>query len=224
MKTTKKETILVSSTILLLWLLFLLFMGVMYKFWPREADEPEPEETPDVPPIVYISPNLSEVTTTAEDLYSVHWEEKDVARWIAEVSPYISEFEALDLVNMVREITESTTEIDYRYILSVIYVESRFNSEVISSAGAVGYMQLIPKWFTRRLFDHGYVYLSDPEANITLGVEYLDEMYQASGDLRLAIMGYNMGFEEAKTVYDGSTNFYTKEVEGTYRELIERVS
>lgn len=223
MKTPRTQAILFLSAAIILWLLFFLFLGIFIESFSmpyvpiKESPLSEEEE-----PIVYIPQETYDISVC--DLYSVQWEEKDLARAIAEDNPYISDFEALDLVNMTKEITESTSEIDYRYILSIISVESNFNSEAVSPSGAVGYMQLIPKWFTQKASEHGFSYISPPEENVTLGVEYLDEMYRETDDLRLATMAYNMGLQEAKAIYNGSANWYVQLVESRYDDLVERVS
>lgn len=224
MKSNKTESVVLSSTVLLIWLLFILIVAIILRFNLKEDDPIESNEEPTETQAVYVDPNSSEVVTTASDLYSVYWEEKDLARAIIDDNPYISEFEALDLVNLTKEITESTTEINYRYILAIISVESNFNSDAISPSGAVGYMQLIPKWFVQRGFDHGFPYISTPKENITLGVEYLEEMYRETDDLRLATMAYNMGLQEAKAAYNGTANWYVQLVESSYSNLVERVS
>lgn len=227
MKTPTKQAILTLAAAILLWLIFLLLLGFFINFFSMPVEE-EPlhqqEEASECNEESNITPYLSEISISPSDLYSIYWEEKDVARWILDNKPDLTIAEALDLVDLTKEITESTSELDYRYILAIMKVESGFCSDAISPSGAVGYMQLIPKWFVQRGWDHGFTYIFPPEENITLGVEYLDEMYQETGDLRLATMGYNMGLDEARSVYDGTANGYVQLVENAYNDLLERVS
>jgi soluble lytic murein transglycosylase len=83
-------------------------------------------------------------------------------------------------------------------VYAVIRTESDFDSGAVSSAGAVGLMQLMPstfKWLTDEiLFDHlesGMLY--DPETNIRYGTYYLSALYDRYGDWELALAAYNGG-------------------------------
>jgi soluble lytic murein transglycosylase-like protein len=82
---------------------------------------------------------------------------------------------------------------------SVIRVESNYNSNAVSPAGAMGLMQLIPS--TARRFGVNDTF--HPQQNIEGGVRYLKylmELYH--GDERLALAAYNAG-EGAVAKYKG---------------------
>jgi soluble lytic murein transglycosylase-like protein len=82
---------------------------------------------------------------------------------------------------------------------SVIRVESNYNANAVSPAGAMGLMQLIPS--TARRFGVGDTF--HPQQNIEGGVRYLKylmELYH--GDERLALAAYNAG-EGAVAKYKG---------------------
>ena len=82
---------------------------------------------------------------------------------------------------------------------SVIRVESNYNPNAVSSAGAMGLMQLIPS--TARRF--GVSNTFHPAQNIEGGVRYLKYLMQLySGDERLALAAYNAG-EGAVAKYKG---------------------
>lgn len=76
------------------------------------------------------------------------------------------------------------------FVLSVIEVESRFNRFAISSAGAMGYMQIMPFWLTE-IGKKGDS-LFDPQTNLRMGCtilkHYLD---MENGDLVRALARYN---------------------------------
>jgi soluble lytic murein transglycosylase-like protein len=90
-------------------------------------------------------------------------------------------------------------EVEPSLVDSVIRVESNYNPNAVSSAGAMGLMQLIPS--TARRFGVNNTF--HPEQNIEGGVRYLKylmELYK--GDERLALAAYNAG-EGAVAKYKG---------------------
>lgn len=83
-------------------------------------------------------------------------------------------------------------------IYSVIKAESSFNSAAISSAGAVGLMQLMPDTFediASRLLgesvNEGLLY--DPNTNIKYGTFYLKHLYDRFKSWDLTFAAYNAG-------------------------------
>ncbi len=80
--------------------------------------------------------------------------------------------------------------LDWRFVVSVIDVESGFNPWVVSPRGAVGLMQLLPD--TAGLF--GVSDLFDPRQNIFAGTRYLAYLFKAfQGDVELVLAAYNAG-------------------------------
>ena len=82
-------------------------------------------------------------------------------------------------------------------IFAVIKVESDFNPTDVSSAGAVGLMQMLPstyEWLTTKLGDsYSQDDLYDPETNIKYGTYYLQYLYARFGSWEKAIIAYNWG-------------------------------
>jgi soluble lytic murein transglycosylase-like protein len=75
-------------------------------------------------------------------------------------------------------------------VLAVIEVESAFDAKAISSAGALGLMQVMPFW-TREL-GRDDDNLLDPRINIRYGCTILAHyLHQESGDWRRALNRYN---------------------------------
>lgn len=75
-------------------------------------------------------------------------------------------------------------------LLAVIKAESSFNPTVISKAGAVGLMQLVPETAIR----HGVRNLYDANENITGGAKHLRYLLDRfHGNTRLALAAYNAG-------------------------------
>ena len=104
-------------------------------------------------------------------------------------------------------------------LLAIMKAESDFNPMVISKAGAVGLMQLIPETAIR----HGVRNLYDTEDNIGGGAKHLRYLLDRfHGKIRLALAAYNAG--ERKVDLFGKippykeTQLYVKKVMGYYRE------
>ena len=74
-------------------------------------------------------------------------------------------------------------------------MESGFQQDVVSSAGAVGVMQLLPEtweWVDTLLL--GEVTPRDVQGNVRAGVRYLRwQLDQFGGDTKLALAGYYQG-------------------------------
>ncbi|HSC77126.1 MAG TPA: transglycosylase SLT domain-containing protein, partial [Candidatus Acidoferrales bacterium] len=85
--------------------------------------------------------------------------------------------------------------LDPYLVAGLIRQESRFENEAVSSAGAIGLMQLMPGTARRlagRRVSRGGLY--DPETNIRLGTKFLAGlMAQFGGSVEKAVAGYNAG-------------------------------
>ncbi len=102
-------------------------------------------------------------------------------------------------------------------LMAVMKAESGFNPTVISKAGAVGLMQLIPETAIR----HGVRNLYDTKDNIAGGAKHLRYLLDRfGGNVRLALAAYNAGerkvdryrqippFKETKTYVRKVMTFY----------------
>lgn len=107
--------------------------------------------------------------------------------------------------------------IEARLIQAVIKVESNFNPRAISSAGALGLMQLMPA--TAKRFDVDDPF--NPRANIEGGIRYLKYLLRLfPNDLRRVLAAYNAG-EHAVHRHNGippypETQRYVKRVMAFY--------
>jgi soluble lytic murein transglycosylase len=95
-------------------------------------------------------------------------------------------------------------KIDPYLVAAVINVESGFRADVVSSAGAVGLMQVKPstaKAVARTAGIAGKMdvaALSDPDTNIRVGTLYLAELVgRYGGNVSLALAAYNGGMGNA---------------------------
>ena len=109
-------------------------------------------------------------------------------------------------------------QVDVRLLHAVIQAESAYDAGAISSAGAVGLMQLMPDTARR----YGVVDRHNPVQNIDGGTHYLKDLLRMFGsNLHLAVAAYNAG-ENAVIRYNNSippypeTQNYVKTVLGLY--------
>lgn len=80
--------------------------------------------------------------------------------------------------------------LDPYLVHAVVQVESGYNASAISSAGAIGLMQLMPE--TARRF--GVTSRTSPEENVMGGARYLKLLLDMfNNNLRLAVAAYNAG-------------------------------
>ncbi len=86
-------------------------------------------------------------------------------------------------------------DLDWRLLAAQAYHESGFQPELVSWAGAVGVMQLMP----RTAESLGVVDIYDPKENIHGGADYLSTLFDlydetdSSAQSLLALVAYNMG-------------------------------
>ncbi|MGP8154875.1 MAG: lytic transglycosylase domain-containing protein [Smithella sp.] len=109
--------------------------------------------------------------------------------------------------------------LDSALIKAVIKAESNFNHRAVSSMGAQGLMQLMPKTAYALSVDDSF----HPEKNIEGGARYLNYLIKTyRGDLSLALAAYNAG-EKAVAKYHYSippyreTQNYVRRVLSFYR-------
>jgi len=111
-------------------------------------------------------------------------------------------------VNLSPELTAYTLNLCAQYgvdsavIFAVMYQESRFDPNCTSASGAIGLMQIIPRYHSARIQSLGVTDLYDPSSNILVGVDLLaDYYYQEGGDWVRALTRYRYG------VADGSADY-----------------
>ncbi|MBP7707705.1 MAG: lytic transglycosylase domain-containing protein [Candidatus Aminicenantes bacterium] len=99
---------------------------------------------------------------------------------------------------IIKRIAE-THRIDQELVHVVIRAESNYDAFAISSAGAMGLMQLMPD--TARQYGVGNVF--DPAQNIEGGVRYLKDLVRLyGGRTKLVLAAYNAG-QSAVSKYKG---------------------
>lgn len=118
------------------------------------------------------------------------------------------------------EATSRSYAVDPRLVRAVIDVESAWNPKAVSSKGALGLMQLMPKTGAR----FGVRHFFEPEENVSGGVQYLHFLLDRfAGNLDQVLAGYYAG-ENAVDVRGGiprqaDIRSYVSHVEARYREI-----
>lgn len=97
---------------------------------------------------------------------------------------------AVPYISTIRD-AERHHGLPHNLLARLIHQESRYRDDIISgetvsSAGAVGIAQIVPKW-------HPDVDPLDPQAAIWYAAKYLRQLYQQFGTWRLALAAYNWG-------------------------------
>jgi len=156
------------------------------------------------------------------------------AAWVVESEPdwYLRTRYPLEYAHIVRGHARNH-DLDPALLAAVVYVESRFDPNARSEAGAVGLMQLLPataKGIALRTGGTRFVVadLRDPEINVRYGSWYLDHLRHRYGDTKLALAAYHAGQgnverwqREGLGIVFAETRAYLKEVERV-RRVYER--
>jgi hypothetical protein len=128
----------------------------------------------------------------------------------ASLEPF-SESERERILAVQSIVAQAATEhgLDADLINAVIWVESRFDPEAKSPAGARGLMQLMPAtaaYLAKQMGEHS-PRAYDPEFNIRAGALYLAEMIEKFGDERYAVAAYHAGPGNVKKWLDAGQSF-----------------
>ena len=119
-------------------------------------------------------------------------------------------------------------DIDPVLILSMMYVESRFQKNIVSRSGACGLMQLIPKWNKEEVNGKNIKYsckeIMEPERNIRLGVAALKRWHKTTKSMDRSLCGYNAGNICRKKIKNPSKFRYVRAVRSTERRIRKALS
>ena len=83
-------------------------------------------------------------------------------------------------------------------ILGLIRQESRFNNIIVSSAGAVGLMQILPQTAKDIMGTSKVPNLTNPKKNLQVGTVYLKQLKKKFKSVPLTLAAYNAGPSRAK--------------------------
>ena len=108
--------------------------------------------------------------------------------------------------------------VDIKLLKAIAYCESGFNPNAVSSAGAVGVMQLMPKTAEGLGVTDSY----DPRQNILGGAKLISQLLDKyNGDTSLALAAYNAGSGNVNR-YGGIPPF--KETQNYVKKVLEKYS
>jgi soluble lytic murein transglycosylase-like protein len=91
--------------------------------------------------------------------------------------------------------------LDPLLVLAVIAVESRFNPFAASEQGALGLMQVVPRFHKDKLPEEGAPAMLKPEANIALGTRILKDSIRRGGSDEAGLQLYNGAFDDETRAY-----------------------
>lgn len=91
--------------------------------------------------------------------------------------------------------------LDPMLILAVIAVESRFNPIAESEQGAVGLMQVVPRFHMDKIAAAGAASMLMPEANIAIGALILKDSIRRGGSDAAGLQLYNGSFDDETRAY-----------------------
>lgn len=97
----------------------------------------------------------------------------------------------------------SDYNVDKEFIYAMIHTESHFNENAVSSAGAIGLMQLTNdtyQWLcNKRGIDYVDGGLYEPSINIDFGTYFISYLFSQFNDEKLVIAAYNAGPDNVKS-------------------------
>jgi soluble lytic murein transglycosylase-like protein len=91
--------------------------------------------------------------------------------------------------------------LDPLLVLAVIGVESRFNPIAESDGGALGLMQIVPKYHVQTMTASTRADMLDPQRNIGLGARVLKQYVIAGGTETAGLQKYNGAADDATNAY-----------------------
>ena len=104
--------------------------------------------------------------------------------------------------------------VDYEMVKAVIQTESNWNHKAVSTSGALGLMQILPKTAMSE-FQTPKEDLFDPYVNVTVGIKYLSKLNKQFNDLDATLTAYSHGPTVTRSYSKNyiKTNFYVKRVQ-----------
>jgi soluble lytic murein transglycosylase-like protein len=111
--------------------------------------------------------------------------------------------------------------IDPALVIAMIKRESSYNANTIGDNGnSFGLMQIQPRWHQGRMDRLGCSNLLDPYQNVTVGIDFLAELFAKGKPVEWVLMAYNGGMAYANKNWNaGVTSSYANKVLETRNNL-----
>jgi soluble lytic murein transglycosylase-like protein len=108
--------------------------------------------------------------------------------------------------------------LDPLLVLAVISIESRFNPLAESPYGAKGLMQIIPRYHKQRIAAQGgEAALLEPEPNIVVGTQILQEYVRRTGTIEAGLQYYVGSFSDGSAGYANKVMAERERLEGVMK-------
>ena len=117
------------------------------------------------------------------------------------------------IIGLIDELCTAADFDNPALIKAIVHCESSFNQYSISSCGAEGLMQIMPKYFGKLMSEYGVTDLcADEIGNLRIGIHWMQYLIaKYDGNLSKALVAYNCG-ESAVDVKGRTSNSYSKKV------------
>jgi len=112
--------------------------------------------------------------------------------------------------------------LDPLLIVAVIAIESRFNPLAQSDGGAIGLMQVIPRYHADKLDSAGGGSVLDPQTNIQLGARVLKDYIRRGGTEAAGLQLYNGASADASNGYANKVLGERQRLQEALRRFRER--
>ena len=158
---------------------------------PMEVSIEEPIEEP----VEETSEELPEETEAAEEIVIMEAVEN------LDTQPRIDCHLDDETQQMIVEKCEEY-DVDFSFVMAVIFKESSFVPNVISKSNDYGLMQINKcnhEWLSAQL---GITDFLDPEQNVTAGLHMLSSLFEKYDDPAKVLMAYNMGESGARKLWN----------------------
>lgn len=133
----------------------------------------------------------TEQTTTEEITTEVETttEERTTVGYITLYDVPLDEELQLFIINICEE-----KHISPALVMAMIEKESQYNIDAVGDSGdALGLLQVQSRWHQERMDRLGCNNLLDPRQNVTVAVDYLEELFQKNPEVYWVLMAYNGG-------------------------------
>jgi Transglycosylase SLT domain len=112
------------------------------------------------------------------------------------------------------------TRLDPLLIVAVISIESGFNPYAESAVGAQGLMQVMPRWHQDKIPDDmGATALFDPETNVRIGAQILQESIRHEGGLIAGLQQFAGARDDPELGYANKILARKRELESAVRRI-----